>query len=116
MSHWVRDKGIMPLEEGVRRLTSLPADVFGTPGRGRLTPGSKADVLVLDYENLGLDPTEEAYDLPGGSMRLKQVAHGIPYTIVNGEVLIQDGVHTGALPGQVVRNSYAEARRNGAAV
>ena len=113
LSHWVRDKGIMPVEEGVRRLTSFPADVFGTPGRGRLTPGSKADVLVMDYENLGLDPSEEAYDLPGGSMRLKQVAHGIPYTIVNGQVLLEDGVHTGALPGQVVRNSRYEAARNG---
>ena len=113
LSHWVRDKGIMPVEEGVRRLTSFPADIFGTPGRGRLTPGSKADVLVVDYENLGLDPSEEAYDLPGGSMRLKQVAHGIPYTIVNGQVLLEDGVHTGALPGQVVRNSRYEKGRNG---
>ena len=115
LSHWVRDKGIMPLEEGVRRLTSFPADIFGTPGRGRLTPGSRADVLVMDYENLGLDPSEEAYDLPGNSMRLKQVAHGIPYTIVNGQMLLEDGVHTGALPGQVVRNSRWERGRNGAA-
>ena len=115
LSHWVRDKGIMPLEEGVRRLTSLPADIFGAPGRGRLTPGSKADVLVLDYERLGLDPSEEAYDLPGGAMRLKQVAHGIPWTIVNGETLLEDGAHTGALPGQVARNAWSEARRNGAA-
>ena len=115
LSDWVRDKGIMPLEEGVRRLTSLPADVFGVPGRGRLTPGSKADVLALDYERLGLDPSEEAYDLPGGAMRLKQTAHGIAYTIVNGEPLMEDGAHTGALPGQVVRNAWSEAQRNGAA-
>ena len=108
LSHWVRDKGIMPIEEGVRRLTSVPADVFGIPGRGRLAVGAKADVLVLDYDNLGLYDSEEAYDLPGGSMRLKQVAHGIPYTIVNGEVLIENGEHTGALPGHVVRNAYCE--------
>jgi len=115
LSDWVRDKGIMPLEEGVRRLTSLPADVFGVPGRGRLTPGSKADILALDYERLGLDPSEEAYDLPGGAMRLKQTAHGIAHTIVNGEPLMEDGAHTGALPGQVVRNAWSEAQRNGAA-
>lgn len=115
LSDWVRDKGIMPLEEGVRRLTSLPADVFGVPGRGRLTPGSKADILALDYERLGLDPSEEAYDLPGGAMRLKQTARGIAYTIVNGEPLMEDGAHTGALPGQVVRNAWSEAQRNGAA-
>ncbi len=115
LSYWVRDKAIMPIEEGVRRLTSFPADIFGVPGRGRLTPGSKADVVVLDYDNLGLDDSEEAYDLPGGSMRLKQVAHGIPYTIVNGEVLVENGVHTGALPGHVVRNHYYEAAKgNGA--
>ena len=122
LSYWVRDKGIMPLEEGVRRLTSFPADIFGILGRGRLTPGSKTDVVVLDYDNLGLDDSEEAYDLPGGSMRLKQVAHGIPYTIVNGEVLIENGAHTGALPGHVVRNHYYEAangngaKQNGATV
>lgn len=115
LSDWVRDKGIMQLEEGVRRLTSLPADVFGVPGRGRLTPGSKADVLALDYERLGLDPSEEAYDLPGGAMRLKQTARGIAHTIVNGEPLMEDGAHTGALPGQVVRNAWSEAQRNGAA-
>ncbi len=122
LSHWVRDKGIMPIEEGVRRLTSVPADIFGIPERGRLAPGARADVVVLDYDNLGLYDSEEAYDLPGGSMRLKQVAHGIPYTIVNGEVLIENGEHTGALPGHVVRNRYYEAAnanggaaRNGAA-
>lgn len=114
LSHWVRDKGIMPLEEGVRRLTSLPADIFGIGERGRITPGSKADVVVIDYENLGLNEAEEAYDLPGNAMRLKQVAHGIPYTIVNGEVLIENGEHTGALPGEVVRNSYHQTHQNGA--
>ena len=115
LSSWVRDKGIMPLEEGVRRLTSLPADVFGVPGRGRLTLGNKADVLVLDYDRLGLDPSEEAYDLPGGAMRLKQTAHGIRCTIVNGETLLEDGAHTGALPGRTARNAWSEARRRGAA-
>ena len=115
LGHWVRDRGIMSLEEGVRRLTSVPADIFGIPRRGRLTPGGRADVVVFDYGTLGLDDAEEAYDLPGGAMRLKQVAHGIPYTIVNGEVLIENGRHTGALPGQVVRNARHEAGHNGTA-
>ena len=94
---------IMSIEEGVRRITSEQADLYGLSDRGRLEPGKSADVVVLDYDRLELEESEEAHDLPGGSMRLKQVAKGIPYTIVNGSVLIENGVHTGALPGQVLR-------------
>ena len=103
MSHWVRDKKIMGMEEGVRRITSEQADLYGLRDRGRLEPGKAADVVVVDYEKLGLEESEEAHDLPGGSMRLKQVSKGIAYTIVNGSVLIENGEHTGALPGQVLR-------------
>ena len=105
LSHWVRDKKVMALEEGIRRITSHQADFFGLADRGRLQQGLAADVVVFDLANLALDPTEETHDLPGGSMRLKQVASGIPYTIVNGEVLIENGEHTGALPGRVLRGS-----------
>ena len=94
----------MSIEEGVRQLTSIPADIFGVVGRGRIEVGSKADIIVFDYEALSLNESEESYDLPGNAMRLKQTARGIPYTIVNGEVLIENGEHTGALPGHVVRN------------
>ena len=103
ISHWVRDKGIMSLEEGVRRITSSQADVFGIHDRGRLEPGQAADVVVFDLDELGLEPSEEAHDLPGGAMRLKQVSTGILCTIVNGQVLIENGEHTGALPGRVLR-------------
>ena len=103
LSHWVRDKKIMGIEEGIRRITSEQADLYGLRDRGRLEPGKAADVVVLDYGNLGLEESEEAHDLPGGSMRLKQVSKGIPYTVVNGSVLIENGEHTGALPGQVLR-------------
>ena len=107
LSHWVRDKQIMSLEEGIRQVTSAQADMFGLAERGRLEPGLAADVVVFDLGELGLDEAEEAYDLPGDSMRLKQVAHGIPYTIVNGEVLIENGEHTGAFPGRVLRGDNA---------
>ncbi len=110
LSHWVRDKQVMPLEEGIRQITSRQADFFSLADRGRLQEGLAADVVVFDLAALALEPFEEAYDLPGGSMRLKQVASGIPYTIVNGEVLIENGQHTGALPGRVLRGSaYAGA-------
>tara|TARA_Y100001936_G_scaffold253711_1_gene320303 strand:+ start:3501 stop:5213 length:1713 start_codon:yes stop_codon:yes gene_type:complete len=105
LSHWVRSKNIMSIEEGVRQLTSVPADIFGLSRRGRIQIGSSADIIVFDYDKLSLNESEEAYDLPGNAMRLKQTANGIPYTIVNGEVLIEHGVHTGALPGHVVKNS-----------
>jgi N-acyl-D-aspartate/D-glutamate deacylase len=103
LSHWVRDKQIMSLEEGVRRITSRQAAIFGLEDRGRLEPGLAADIVVFDADELGLEESEEAYDMPGGSMRLKQVGRGIPYTIVNGQVLIENGEHTGALPGRVLR-------------
>jgi N-acyl-D-aspartate/D-glutamate deacylase len=105
LSHWVRDKQVMGLEAGVRQLTGFQAELFGINDRGRLQAGLAADVLVLDYEGLGLDKAEEAHDLPGGAMRLKQLSHGIPYTIVNGEVLIENGEHTGAVPGKVLRGN-----------
>lgn len=105
LSHWVRDKQVMGLEAGVRQLTSFQAELFGINDRGRLETGLAADVLVLDYEGLGLEEAEEAHDLPGGSMRLKQMSRGISHTIVNGEVLIENGEHTGAVPGKVLRGN-----------
>jgi N-acyl-D-amino-acid deacylase len=109
LSHWVRDKKVMPLEEGIRRITSHQADFFSMEDRGRLREGLAADVVVFNLDELALDPAEETKDLPGGSMRLKQVASGIAYTIVNGEVLIEGGEHTGALPGRVLRGAAYKA-------
>jgi N-acyl-D-amino-acid deacylase len=107
LSHWIRDKQVMSWEEGIRRITSLQADLYGIGDRGRLEEGMAADIVVFDAETLGLQDAEEVHDLPGNSMRLKQVARGIPYTIVNGQMLIESGEHTGALPGQVVRGTHA---------
>ena len=71
--------------------------------RGLLQPGLNADIMVFDPDTVGpLDP-EEAPDLPSGAIRRKQLSHGIAWTIVNGEVLIDHGEHTGALPGCRVR-------------
>lgn len=109
LGHWVRDMGIMSIEDGIHQLTGFQAEFWGIDGRGTLEEGNHADVLVLDLDALGLDPAEETHDLPGGSRRLKQVAHGIPYTIVNGQVLLEGGEYTGALPGQVVRGAAAKA-------
>jgi N-acyl-D-aspartate/D-glutamate deacylase len=64
-----------------------------------------ADVTIFDPETISADEPDEVFDLPAGMMRLRQKANGVHYTIVNGEVLMEDGVPTGALPGRVMRNA-----------
>jgi N-acyl-D-aspartate/D-glutamate deacylase len=102
LTHWVRDRGRVTLEEGVRRLTSDTADLFGITGRGRLVPGACADVNVIDLEGLRLHYPEMAHDFPGGAGRWIQRADGYEATIVNGELFMEDGEHTGALVGQML--------------
>ena len=109
LGHWIRQKRIMPLEEGIRKLTSEPAAIFGLEDRGLLQPGKAADIMVFDPETIGPREQEEAQDLPGGASRRKQLAQGIRWTVVNGEVLLDEGEHTGAWPGRVVRGSPAGA-------
>ncbi len=107
LSHWVRDRGRVTIEEGVRRMTSDTADLFGITGRGRLVPGAHADVNVIDLEGLRLHYPEMAHDFPGGAGRWVQRADGYDATIVNGEVFMEDGEHTGALAGQMLLGSTA---------
>src|SRR5262245_38960175 len=102
---WVRDQQVMTLERAVQRLTAEPADFFGLHDRGRLTPGMAADLVLFDYDTIGSGKRPQMrYDLPGGGRRLVMPAQGVHSTIVNGVVLYEDGQHTGALPGQVVRS------------
>lgn len=107
LGHWVRERGVMPLEEGVRRLTSQPAELFGLPDRGRLAPGLAADVTVFDPETVGCSPLRRVRDFPAGADRLVSDASGIQAVVVNGTVLREDGRDAvepaGALPGQVLR-------------
>ena len=109
LGHWVREKGIMPLEEAVRKLTFVPASLFGMYDRGLLRPGLTADLVIFDPDTIDSLEPEEVQDFPAGSKRLAQFSKGIGYTIVNGEVLIEKGEHTGAYPGRVVRNSNYRA-------
>ncbi len=103
----MRDQGRFTLEEGVRRLTSDTADLFGIDGRGRLVPGARADVNVIDLEGLRLHYPEMAHDFPGGAGRWIQRADGYDATIVNGEVFMESGEHTGALAGRMLRGAAA---------
>ena len=109
LGHWVREQGIMSLEKAVRRLTFDSATAFGLFDRGLLRPGMVADITVFDPETVRPLPEDIVHDFPAGGWRFRELAAGIHYTIVNGEVLIEDGNHTGALPGRVVRNSRYNA-------
>ena len=86
-------------------VSSEPADFFGLRDRGQLAAGMAADIVLFDYHTIGSGKRPEMrYDLPGGGRRLVMPAHGVHSTIVNGAVLYEDGKHTGALPGQVLRS------------
>ena len=104
LSHWVRERGIMPLEEAIRKLTFVPASLFGLYNRGLLRPGMAADLMIFDPATIAPLEPGEAQDLPGGAKRRKQLAQGIEWTVVNGQVLLEKGKHTGAYPGKVARN------------
>lgn len=103
LTHWCRDEQKFTVEEAVRRLSSDPADAFGIAGRGRLEPGAQADVNVIDFAALEMEIPEFVHDFPAGAGRWTQRARGYDYTLVNGEVVIEDGRHTGRLPGSVLR-------------
>ena len=103
LAHWVRDRQAFGLEEAVRMLTLEPARVWGMHDRGMVREGLVADLNVFDPETIGPRMPRVVDDLPGGSKRIDQRSEGIAATIVNGQVLIRDGEHTGNHPGQVLR-------------
>ena len=105
---WVRDREAMTLEHAVKRITSEPAAFYGMTTRGTIAPGLAADFAIFDYDTIGSARRGEMRsDLPGGGRRLVMPAQGVQYTIVNGEVLFEDGTHTGAMPGRVLRSGRA---------
>ena len=104
LTHWVREKEMFSLEEGIRKMTSDTADLFGIQNRGRLKRGSFADINIIDFEDMSLEYPEIVNDFPGGAGRFIQRSTGYSKTIVNGEVFMQDGEHTGALNGKMLRN------------
>ena len=103
LRHWALEKGLFSLEEAIRRLTSVPAAVVGILDRGLLRPGYAADLMIFDPDNLRLTGKELIADLPGGGLRFSATSSGVHMTIVNGEVLIEDGRPTGARPGRYLR-------------
>ncbi len=105
LSHWVRDTGFFSLEEGVRRITSDTADLFGLVDRGRIVEGAYADINVINLDELALTGPEYVHDFPGGAGRYVQRGAGYDATIVNGQVFMEHGEHTGALAGMTLRST-----------
>ena len=103
LSHWVRAKQAISLEQAVRMLSFEPATHWGFLDRGLIREGMAADLLVFDPETITPEMPEVVRDLPAGARRLTQRARGIAATVVNGEVVLRDGKPTGALPGQLLR-------------
>ena len=112
LGYWVREQQVMSLEKAVRRLTFESASTFGIYDRGLLHPGMAADITIFDPDTVRVLPEDVVHDFPAGGWRVRELAEGIKCTIVNGEVLIEDGKPTGALPGRVMRNTlYAGQHR-----
>ena len=104
LSHWVRETGEFTLQEGIRRLTSHPADCFRIPERGRLVEGAPADLLLFDPNTVGISKPLGRNDLPGGGTRMIRAARGVHGVWVNG-VKVHDGKEYVQLergPGQVL--------------
>ncbi len=104
----VRDQQMLPLEEAVRRLTSVPAQVFGIPLRGTVAAGMIADLVVFDQATINCGRQEAVRDFPGGGLRYIEKSMGIAHTIVNGKILFSDGAAQDVLPGRVLRSNVAE--------
>lgn len=107
LSHWVREREALTLEEAVRMITYDTATNWGFHDRGLLREGMTADITVFDADKVEpCMPTVEN-DLPSGSKRLKQYADGMLATVVAGQTVLKEKKHTGALPGQLLRGPLA---------
>ena len=107
LSHWVRDKQALTLEEAIRLLSFVPAYHWGLKGRGLLREGNVADVIIFDPDKIAPKLPELVHDLPAGARRLKQKSEGLLATVVGGQVVLRNNEHTGALPGQLLRGPMA---------
>lgn len=103
LATWWRDERVWRLEEAIRRLTAVPAAVLGLTERGLLQPGKPADIFIFDPQRIALGPRRKDVDRVTGTPRFRSSAIGVRATIVNGVVVVDDGVITGATPGHVVR-------------
>jgi N-acyl-D-aspartate/D-glutamate deacylase len=106
LAHWVRDRDRGPrlgLEQAVKLQTRDTALNYGLADRGLLAPGLKADINLIDLDNLRIAPPHMVNDLPANGQRLVQEVQGYLATIQSGQVTYRDGEVTGAMPGKLIR-------------
>jgi N-acyl-D-aspartate/D-glutamate deacylase len=103
LSHWVRERGLFSVEEAVRRMSSAPARIMGLEDRGRVEPGLKADLNVIDLARVAERMPEFVHDFPNGAGRFVQRGRGYRATLCNGALVLENDAHTGARGGQVLR-------------
>ena len=114
LTHWARDRHRGPqleLEALVKSQACDPARLYGWTDRGTLEVGMRADLNVIDHEQLRIHRPEVAHDLPSGAARWLQRSSGYTLTMCKGEVTFEEGVHTGATPGRLIRNPSTAAKR-----
>ena len=114
LTHWARDRQRgpkLPLEMLIKRQTSETADFFGLADRGRLAPGLRADVNLIDFDRLQVQKPELVHDMPAEGRRFVQRVDGYEATICAGVPIFERGTHTGAMPGKLVRAGHAETPR-----
>ena len=104
LSYWVREKQAMTLEDAIKQITYNTATMWGLHDRGLLREGMAADLVVFDADTIGARMPEVVHDLPASAKRLNQTADGILNTVVNGEILLTNNDHSGAVPGRLLRS------------
>ena len=110
LTHWGRDRSRgerIDLPTLIKRQTHDTARAVDLNDRGVLAPGMKADINLIDFDNLKVRAPQIVHDLPAGGARLQQKADGYLATIVAGEVTYENGEPTEALPGRLLRPGYA---------
>jgi N-acyl-D-aspartate/D-glutamate deacylase len=111
LGEWVRERQLLTLEDAIRRFTFQPARIMGLHDRGLVRQGMVADLMVFDLDRLGVKEDEITRDGPNGSPRRVQGATGVDHVVVGGEVVLNHGQHTGALPGRILRAGRGRANR-----
>ena len=100
---WLLDRQVVSLEDGIRRITHLPAMICGIKNRGLIARGYHADVMLFDPARIRLGKKELVSDMPGGEPRWQVRPEGIARVLVNGETIVDNGELTGVRAGRVLR-------------
>ncbi|MCP5178950.1 MAG: amidohydrolase family protein [Pseudomonadales bacterium] len=110
LTKWVKERGEVGLPAAIHMLTRQPAELYSLLDRGLIAEGMLADLNIIDFRTLALRTPHIVADLPAGGRRFVQDAAGLEVTIKAGEVIFQQGAHTGALPGKLLRGNRPDPR------